>query len=137
MDCIDGKCNQLQKDLHSLESTVITLRNDLNVVTNMHRELLEGINKACQPSRETCYVDPKDGIMQIYGYKVNALKFLIGINGRTKKQIENTYKIHIKIPERDLQPQKPVEIYYRHEGCIYSYIWGTEHVLKMLKKFEE
>ena len=110
---IDGKCNQLQDDLFSLETKVNELKKIFDFKLNEYKETLTTILKTYHHHQQRCSVLVHSNFICIHNYQPSSLRFLIGVQGETIKRIEDLYNIRVKIPKRFKQPNSPIRIFPR------------------------
>ena len=125
MVTVDGKLNQLQREVLDLNNEVGRLREEVKYQRREHEKLRNILHQ--------CFLNIDAHSFLITNYVKEALPRLIGTNHQNIIKIEKKYKIQIVIPPRYMQPTEPIRIYLRNRnGDFLSLIDGINYILQVL-----
>ena len=107
MSCIDGKYNQLQKDVYHLENSINQMNEKFDLQCKLYTEMLTHMTRL----NRSCILQPHSNFMAIYNYSIKSVGILIGKRRHNIKTIENIFNVYVEIPEKSNQPYIPIKVF--------------------------
>ena len=136
--CLDGKCNQLQKNVATL--------------TNQITQTLESVNKICDhqdaynerllsiaDTYKQCIVHVSATYFGIHNYKPESVCHLIGRNGNRIKELQRFYGIKINVPPIANQPNHPIKVsvVLGLDVSVSSFTIALNHICQILNEIAD
>ena len=134
---LDCKCNQLQRDLFTLEQEMNSKYNKLNwemaIIKEEQREYQQRQNNNNNDTQSQGVVFYfYDKYVGIYHYPLDNVGYLIGEKGHRIKKIENKYGVSITIPSKRYQTTSPIIVEPKYFTYASQFISAVYHILSIL-----